>query len=331
MMPRDPGTGRSGGPILDDRGHAADLTDRSPFRATGAALIGLALVAGACGPQGAPAAAATCPDTSIRIVRPAAALPLKPVVYAFLVDRAFAGDARRTASYPWPQLPNTALRTVTELLPKLELRPGDAVFASWISHNSNDTREIFLPLAQVATPAAATVPPLPAEPTPPINKLDCNRFAADAAKYESESRAWQDRNQAQLNAYAAAERAAVASFIDTVSAKVKAAAVTPDPTGTDIYGGLFAASNVLRSQSEIRKLVVFSDLTDTVASKARADLDKVDVIVALYHRDDPNDQGQGQRTWDATLRGLGSRAPVFVSWAATNADRLAQLLKEGSR
>src|ERR1700687_3841580 len=106
-----------------------------------------------------------------------------PVTYALLIDRAYSGDAKRSPSYPWPQLPRTALDTVAATLPMLDLHRGDAVVGSWISHNSNQTSEIFLPLSQVKR---APAPELPAAPTPPklpLNKLECNEYATSVRTF----------------------------------------------------------------------------------------------------------------------------------------------------
>ena len=56
-----------------------------------------------------------------------------------------------------------------------------------------------------------------------------------------------------------------------------------------------------------------------------------EVLVALYHRDDASDQGKGQKDWEATFKALGARVPVFLPWAATTADKLAEQLKGSAR
>src|SRR5712691_3638476 len=101
-------------------------------------LIAAVLVAG-CGVLGSPSSGTVCPAPALEPVTPPAAAGMA-VTYGFLVDRAETGDAKRPPSYPWPQLPKTALDTVATALAKLDLRPGDAVFGTWISRNSNDTR-----------------------------------------------------------------------------------------------------------------------------------------------------------------------------------------------
>ena len=79
------------------------------------------------------------------------------------------------------------------------------------------------------------------------------------------------------------------------------------------------------------KLVLFSDMTDTVGNDVRPDLAQAEVVIALYHRDDASDQGKGQKDWEATFKSLGARAPVFLSWAATTTDKLAEQLKGSAR
>ena len=108
----------------------------------------------ACGGLGADQNGTVCPAPSLTpIATPSASAT--PVTYGFLVDRAYTGDAKRSPSYPWPQLPRTALDTIAGALAQVDLHPGDSVFGAWISHNSNDVREIFLPLGQIPKSAVS--------------------------------------------------------------------------------------------------------------------------------------------------------------------------------
>src|SRR5947207_6074029 len=125
-----------------------------------------ALIAAACGGLGA-SNGSLCPAPTLEPVTTPGGSGAS-VTYGFLIDRAYTGDAKRSPSYPWPQLPKTALDTFAATLTKLDLRPGDSVFAAWISHNSNDTREIFLPLTQVPRTATADLPAAPIQPRPPL-------------------------------------------------------------------------------------------------------------------------------------------------------------------
>src|SRR6267378_7214667 len=107
-----------------------------------------ALIVTGCGILGSNGSGTVCPAPTLEPVTPPSGAG-GSVTYGFLIDRAYTGDAKRSPSYPWPQLPKTALSTVAGALVKLDLRPGDSVFGTWISPNSNDMREIFLPLSQV--------------------------------------------------------------------------------------------------------------------------------------------------------------------------------------
>jgi len=101
-----------------------------------APALASALSFAACGAIGGSGANATfCPPAALQSVT-VEARTVVPVTYAVLIDRAYTGDSKRSASYPWPQLPRTALETVAAALPKLDLRAGDAVVGAWISHNS---------------------------------------------------------------------------------------------------------------------------------------------------------------------------------------------------
>ena len=88
---------------------------------------------------------------------------------------------------------------------------------------------------------------------------------------------------------------------------------------------------MFKSNPGRHKLVLFSDMSDTIGNAVRPDLAQSDVVIALYHRDDPNDQGVAQKQWETALRTLGARATVFLPWAATTVDKIADQLKEGGR
>ena len=122
-----------------------------------------ALILTGCGVLGSNGNGTVCPAPTLEPVA-APSAGGGSVTYGFLIDRAYTGDAKRSPSYPWPQLPKTALDTLATSLGKLELRPGDSVFGAWISHNSNDMREIFLPLTQVPKTATQELPAPPAQP-----------------------------------------------------------------------------------------------------------------------------------------------------------------------
>ena len=289
-----------------------------------------AVLLSSCGAFGSDANAPMCPGPTLEPTTPTAST-VPPATYGFLVDRAYTGDAKRSPSYPWPQLPRTALDTVAGALPKLDLRPGDALFAAWISHNSNDIREVFFPVTQIPRPAAVDLPARPAAPKAPVNKLECNQYADAIRAYNDEARRW-NATAAELEQRAKdADAKAVAAFVATTQAALRATAPAQDPTGTDIYGGLAVAGGVFKANPGRHKLVLFSDMLDTIGNTVRPDLAQSDVVIALYHRDDPNDQGKGQRDWENALRTLGARATVFLPWAATTPDKIADQLKEAGR
>ena len=290
-------------------------------------VVAMVLVA-ACGR--APAGGSICPAPTLEPTTPPAGAG-NAVTYGFLIDRAYTGDAKRSPSYPWPQLPRTALDTVAASIARLDLKPGDSVFGTWISHNSNDTREIFLPLSQVPKSAAGELPVAPTPPKAPINQLECNDYAAKVRAYNGAAKDWQAKVD-EMQARAAAEDAkTVAAFVDRTQAAVRAAAPVQDPVGTDIYGSLAVAGGVFGANPGKHKLVLFSDMTDTVGNPVRPDLAQSDVVVGLYHRDDPSDQGKGQRDWENTFKTLNARAPVFLPWAATTPDKVVEMLVASGR
>ena len=289
-----------------------------------------AVLVSACGVLGGNSNGIVCPAPTLEPVTPPAAAGAA-VTYGFLVDRAYTGDAKRSPSYPWPQLPKTALDTVASALTKLELRPGDAVFGTWISHNSNDTREIFLPFSQVPRTPGQELPVAPTQPKAPLNQLECNDYAARVRAYNAAAKDWQSKVDGIQQRAAQADAMAVASFINRTQTALRDAAPVQDPAGTDIYGGLAVAGGVFKANPGKHKLVLFSDMTDTVGNPVRPDLAQSDVVVGLYHRDDPNDQGKGQKDWETTFRTLGAQTPVFLPWAATTPDKVAELLKGSGR
>src|SRR5437773_800960 len=275
-----------------------------------------ALIAAGCGGLGT-SNGSVCPAPTLEPVTTPGGSGAS-VTYGFLIDRAYTGDAKRSPSYPWPQLPVTALNTVATALTKLDLRPGDSVFGTWISHNSNDMREIFLPLSQVPKSSAAEYPAAPTPPKAPLNQLECNDYAA---KVRADIAARAEAQDAQT----------VAAFIERTQAAVLATAPVQDPVGTDIYGGLAVAGGVFGANPGKHKLVLFSDMTDTVGNPVRPDLAGSDVVVGLYHRDDASDQGKGQRDWENTFKSLNARPPVFLPWAATTPDKIVEQLKASGR
>jgi len=302
----------------------------SAWRGLAPALV-TAFVLAACGALGgAGPSPSLCPPAQLESVAIESKTTV-PVTYAVLVDRAYTGDAKRSPSYPWPQLPQTALDTVAAALPMLDLHAGDSLVGSWISHNSNDTSEIFVPFGQVKRAAVPDLPPAPTPPKLPVNKLECNEYAASVKTFNDAAQAWRAKVDELQQRAAAENQRNVASFITTTSAAIRAASPAKDLVGTDIFGGLAVASGVFASNPGAHKLVLFSDMTDTIGNPVRPDLAGSDVVIALYHRDDATDQSKGQKDWDAMFRSLGARAPVFLPWATTTADKLAEQLKGAAR
>jgi hypothetical protein len=225
----------------------------------------------------------------------------------------------------------TALNTVAGALSSLDLRPGDSVFGTWISHNSNDMREIFLPLSQVPKSSAAEYPAAPTLPKAPLNQLECNDYTSKVHTYNAAAKEWQVKVNDIALAAAAQDATTVATFIDRTQAQIRGASPVQDPVGTDIYGSLAVAGGVFGANPGKHKLVLFSDMTDTVGNPIRPDLSQSDIVVGLYHRDDPNDQGKGQRDWETTFKTLNAKAPVFLPWAATTVDKIVEQLKATGR
>lgn len=290
-----------------------------------------AVVLASCGAIGGSGANATlCPPASLESVS-VDTTTAAPVTYAVLIDRAYTGDAKRSPSYPWPQLPRTALETVADALPMLGLRPGDAVMGTWISHNSNSTNEIFLPFSQVKRAPTPELPVAPTAPKLPVNKLECNEYAANVRTFNEAARTWRAKVTEVQQRAIEEDRRNISSFVTTTSAAIRAAAPAQDPIGTDIYGGLAVASGIFTANPGTHKLVLFSDMTDTIGNPVRPDLAQSEVVVALYHRDDASDQGRGQKDWEATFTSLGARPPVFLPWAATTPDKVAEQLKGSAR
>ena len=175
------------------------------------------------------------------------------------------------------------------------------------------------------------LPEAPAAPKLPVNKLECNEYAANVKTFNDAAIAWRAKvNELQQRA-ALEDQRNLDAFVASTSAAIRAAAPAQDPIGTDVYGGLAVASGVFAANPGAHKLVLFSDMTDTVGNGVRPDLAQSDVVVALYHRDDASDQGKGQKDWETTFKALGARIPVFLPWAATNADKLAEQLKGSAR
>src|SRR5207253_3153744 len=186
-----------------------------------------ALIAAGCGGLGT-SNGSVCPAPTLEPVTTPAGSGAS-VTYGFLIDRAYTGDAKRSPSYPWPQLPMTALNTVAGALASLDLRPGDSVFGTWISHNSNDMREIFLPLSQVPKSSAAEYPVAPVAPKAPINQLECNDYSAKVRTYNTAAKEWQTKGNDIAQAAAAQDAQTVATFIDRTEAATTVKTCNPGP------------------------------------------------------------------------------------------------------
>ena len=217
-------------------------------------------------------------------------------------------------------------------MPQLDLRPGDAVLGAWISHNSNHTSEIFLPFSQVKR---APTPELPAAPTPPklpVNKLECNEYAANVRTFNSAATVWRAKVDELQQQAKDEDQRNVTSFITATTNAIRAAAPVQDPIGTDIYGSLAVASGVFEVNPGNAQAgpLLGHDRHDRQRASVRISR-RAEVVIALYHRDDASDQGKGQKDWEATFKSLGARAPVFLSWAATTTDKLAEQLKGSAR
>ena len=186
-----------------------------------------ALVVGACGGLGS-SGGVVCPGAPALEAVAAPGGAGASVTYGFLIDRAYTGDAKRSPSYPWPQLPMTALNTVAGALSSLDLRPGDSVFGTWISHNSNDMREIFLPLSQVPKSSAAEYPAAPTLPKAPLNQLECNDYTSKVHTYNAAAKEWQVKVNDIALAAAAQDATTVATFIDRTQAQIRGASPVQD-------------------------------------------------------------------------------------------------------
>src|SRR2546428_11986543 len=107
-------------------------------RAALAWIMAAATLVAACSAFGIDAGA-TCPGPTLDPAVPPAASMGASVTYGFLIDRAYTGDAKRSPSYPWPQLPRTALDTVAGAPPQLPLRPRGSGFSPRVHPNTPDT------------------------------------------------------------------------------------------------------------------------------------------------------------------------------------------------
>src|SRR2546428_1774675 len=91
-------------------------------------LVAALLVAG-CGLLGSNGNGTVCPAPTLEPVTPPSGAG-GAVTYGFLIDRAYTRDAKRSPSYPCPQLPKTPLHTPAPPPAQLALRPDDSVFAA---------------------------------------------------------------------------------------------------------------------------------------------------------------------------------------------------------
>jgi hypothetical protein len=295
-----------------------------------AVIATLIVGVGCSGPAGGPAPT-VCPPSATAALSIPSVVPTAPTVYVFLVDRAFSSNGKASTSYPWPQLPATALQTISALMPKVDFKPGDLVLGAWISHNSNDPAEIFLPLSQIPADTPLDVPARPTPVPAPLNKLACNEYSLQIAAFNSAAKGWQEQVDTRESELVAARQASITAFVAAARSRMAQVVPQQDTVGTDVLGGLAVAAGVFKVNAGARKLVLFSDMADTVHGSVQPDMSGVDVVVALYHRDDVADQSLAQNTWRTTLQKLGAHSSTFIEWAATTPDKLVQLLGEGPR
>src|SRR5207247_6759159 len=90
-------------------------------------LIAALLVAG-CGGLGANGS--LCPAPTLEPVTTPGGSGAS-VTYGFLIDRAYTGDAKRSPSYPRPQLPLTAPNTVAGPPGPGDTAPAGSVICAW--------------------------------------------------------------------------------------------------------------------------------------------------------------------------------------------------------
>lgn len=299
-----------------------------PRRAAFAALI-LATVASACG-GGTPVAEAnsSCADVSVSAPPVGAPHPdIVPTVTVFLIDRAYAPSSGRGPSYGPGELPAQAQKDLRKLLadPRFAVRGGDVQFASRISSKSNATGEVF-----VEADKAPVIPPpvfdeIVSAPQLPVSDLGCTAYAVQVRDYNAWVRDETARRNAAIARWKSAEVVSNGAFRDRIAAQVGAATFALDRAGTDIAGAVDVASDIFkqyRAAGARLRLLIWSDLTETVERPLHADLRGVTVVIARYRRDDIDDQAGGQKEWEPRLRERGAARVTFLRWSATSGDTI---------
>lgn len=292
-------------------------------------IVALVVLLSAC--QRAEASGCTCTVPIADAPPVGIASPSVGRATVFLVDRAFTPAPPREASYAPSQLTTRARSTIAALLkdPGFEVAPNDVLFGATISSHSTRPEEVFLPIQ--AAPRL-TEPDLRSHLVRPVPEgpLECHGYCDRVMTYNQAVSAEAVGLADSVKAYVAARDDALRAFTSGLVRQLESASFATDVAGTDIWGGLYGAAAVLsRARSagvgDLR-LLVFSDMVDTVGHVVPIDLSDVSVIVALYRRDAIQDDAAGKVEWERRLRLTGAKRVEFIPWSATSVSTIAGAL-----
>src|SRR5439155_1632907 len=100
------------------------------------------------------------------------------------------------------------------------------------------------------------LPVAPTPPKPPVNKLECNEYAANVQSFNDAARAWRAKVHELQQRASDEDQRNVTTFISATSAAIRGAAPAQDPVGTDIFGSLAVASGVFAANPGSHRLLV---------------------------------------------------------------------------
>jgi len=121
-------------------------------------------------------------------------------------------------------------------------------------------------------------------------------------------------------------------FMEDVIKSMETAKLTPLSTATDVYGALWDVSqsfSVGRGTNQFQrfKLIIFSDLVDTQKQvNLPINLTNVDVLVAWFECEDPEDCNWRQQYWGTKLLDAGSNTVAYLRERESTTQNLVSLL-----
>jgi hypothetical protein len=264
---------------------------RSAIHRTGLLLAALSLAATvvACGDRDAQAPAAAAPAVSSAPIAPASPATDDQVQRPARHDLSCVD---RTGSVP-PWFTQRSLRHVAGRIANAVTGPMQPAVFYLRSMSANS----YAPEAEIATVELSAVPPAPRPPDLSSNPFSRKENSERKAVYERELTAWRGGLEATR------------AFAEASAARIRSQTLPVDDTGTDVFGCLLRASDLLGTDGE-RSLFIASDLIAAGRQQndapAPGSLSGVHVTVTVYCADLASTCARRASAFTDTLRRAGA-------------------------